>query len=494
MPSLRALVLTASALLAILLLRTAWMGDDAYISFRVLDNFLHGYGPRWNIDERVQTYTDPLFLAIVTFATWLSGNVYFSAIAVSLALTIFAFLLIVSGTTEIGVLTGTTALVFSKAFVDFSISGLENPATHLAIAAYLFVYWRKRDPLTLSLIAALATTNRMDTVLFFLPSLLLVYLRAGLKVWKPALIGWTPFLAWSLFSLFYYGFLFPNTAYAKLHTGIPQQSMALQGIVYYINALRWDTATMFVIMLGLIVAYLAREWMLGLGVLLNLVYIVRVGGDFMAGRFFSASLFLCVALIARYWRPNPVFATATLALIAGLGMWVPSPTLTSATAEFGAPWPVDPGGIADERAYYYRDSGLLRYHRDVLWPSFEWSQLGYKARQAKRKVTVFGNVGMYGYFAGPGVHIIDYMGLGDAFLARLPIPPAPWRVGHYARTLPKGYEETIATGVNRIEDPNLHRYYDHLRTVISGRLWSWDRLKEILLFNTGHYEPLLSRK
>ena len=483
--------LVASTVLTILLVRTAWVAEDAYISFRVLDNFLHGYGLRWNISDRVQTYTDPLFLGIVTIVTWISGNVYLSAIAVSFVLTLAAFYLITRQASEIGIVTATTALIFSKAFVDFSVSGLENPATHLAIAAYLFVYWRRRDPFTLTLIAALAATNRADSVLFFLPSLAVVYWRAGRKVWKPALLGWTPFLAWSLFSLFYYGFVFPNTAYAKLNTGIPTRDMIFQGIVYYMNAMRFDTATMFVIALGSIVAYRAREWTLAAGIVLNLIYIVRVGGDFMSARFFSASLFLSVALIARYWKPERLLAISTLVLIAGLGMWVPTPTITSANAEFGAPWPVDTGGIADERAVYYQGAGLLRYHRDVLWPIYPLSRWGDDAKRTGKKVVVHANIGMYGYFAGPHVHFIDVLALGDAFLARLPVTPGPWRVGHYHRTLPAGYVDTITTGVNTIADPHLHEYYDHLHTVISGNLWSFERLKEIFLFNIGHYDYLV---
>ena len=487
------MVFTAGALLTILLLRTAWVAEDAYISFRVLDNFLHGYGLRWNIDERVQVYTDPLFLGIVTIATWLSGNVYLAAIAVSLVLTLCAFFLIMKDASEIGIVTATTALVFSKAFVDFSISGLENPATHLAIAAYLVSYWRKRDPLTLSLIAALAVTNRMDTILIFLPSLLVVYSRAGWKVWKPVLIGWSPFLAWALFSLFYYGFLFPNTAYAKLDTGIPEADMILQGTVYYINALRWDTATLFIIVLGLMVAYMARERLLGLGILLNLVYIVRVGGDFMSSRFFSASLFLSVALIARYWRPKPIFAASTMGLIAILGMSVPSPTLTTANPEFGIPWPVDEGGVADERSAYFQASALSRYHRDMHWPASPLYTMGAEVKRQALKVTVIGNIGIYGYIAGPGVHIIDYQALGDAFIARLPIAPVKWRVGHYPRRFPKGYRETIETGVNQIQDPKLHEYWDHLHYVISGGLWDPQRWWQILLFNVGHHDSLVPR-
>ena len=493
MSSAQALIVAAGAMLTILLLRTAWMAEDAYISFRVLDNFLHGYGLRWNIDERVQVYTDPLFLAIVTIATWISGNVYLAAIGVSLVLTLCAFFLIMKDASQIGIVTATTALVFSKAFVDFSISGLENPATHLAIGAYLVSYWRKRDPFTLSLIAALAVTNRMDTVLLFLPSLVAVYFRAGRKVWKPALIGWSPFLAWSLFSLFYYGFLFPNTAYAKLAAGIPVRDLIFQGIVYFMNGFRVDTATMFVIMLGLIIVYLEREWMLGLGMMLNLIYILRVGGDFMAGRFFSASLFLSAALIARYWKPNPVFAASMLALLAGLGMWIPAPTITSAHAAYTTKW-ADAGGIADERAYYYPGSGLLLYRRDVLWPLSVGSQLGDAAKKSKQKLAIAGAIGYFGYFAGPGVHVIDSLALADAFLARLPIAPEGWRIGHYPRIIPDCYPDTVITGVNQIDDPKLHEYYDHLHTVISGDLFSPKRLWEILLFTSGHYDALLPRK
>ncbi len=486
-----AIFLIAATALMILLLRNAWVAEDAYIPFRVLDNFLNGYGLRWNVGERVQTYTDPLYLGLVTIATWLSGNVYLSAIAVSFFLTLTAFVLITRGASDIGVVTATAALIFSKAFVDFSISGIENPATHCAIAAYLYFYWRRRDAFILTLIAALAATNREDAILFFLPSLAVVYFRTGRRVWKPALLGWMPFAGWLVFSTFYYGFPFPNTAYAKLHTGIPPRDMIFQGIVYYTNGLRFDTCTLFVIFLGLAVAYYARERALAAGVLLNLIYIVRVGGDYMSGRFFTASLFFCVALIARYWKPERAVGAAVLALIAGLGFWVPSPTLTSASASYNPQPRVDEGGIADERSVYWACAGLWHYRRDIPWPSCRLSEMGTEVRNSGAKFVVWKNIGYYGYVVGPQVHVLDQLALGDAFLARLPIVEGPWRVGHYWRNLPEGYRNTVATGVNIIADPKLHEYYDHLRIVISGDLWSLGRLKEIFLFNIGYYEPLL---
>ena len=46
----------------VVILRSAWVSDDAYITFRVVDNLWHGYGPRWNISERVCVYTNPLMM------------------------------------------------------------------------------------------------------------------------------------------------------------------------------------------------------------------------------------------------------------------------------------------------------------------------------------------------------------------------------------------------------------------------------------------------
>lgn len=480
-----------AAVLLVYLIRTAWVAEDAYISFRVVDNFLNGFGLRWNIADRVQVYTDPLYLMLVTIATWISGNVYLASIAVSLILTFLAYFVITRGGSAISILSASVLLLFSKGFMDFSVSGLENPATHAALALYLYVYWRSRDPLWLSFAAALACTNRIDSLLLMLPSLAVVYWKTGRRVWKPALIGWSPFILWSAFALFYYGFFFPNTAYAKLSTAIPHRDTFFQGIVYYTNAFRLDSASMAGIAAGLMLAFAAREWFLGFGIILQLVYILWVGGDFMAIRFFTAPLFFAVGLIVRYWRPEPFAAAAGIAAIVAIGMSSPVPTVTSARVEFGDPWPVDAGGIADERMYYYPSTGLLRYHRNSWWPDNDYSRYGLKMKQSGKRVHVFPNVGQAGFVAGPEIHIIDSMGLGDAMMARLPAKPRDWRVGHYLREVPLGYEETITTGQNVIASQPLREYYDHLHSVISGDLISWQRFKDIVLMNLGYYNYLL---
>jgi hypothetical protein len=56
---LRAAPWIASAVLLGSVFYKAWIGDDAAITARVIDNLLHGYGLRWNVDERVQAFTHP---------------------------------------------------------------------------------------------------------------------------------------------------------------------------------------------------------------------------------------------------------------------------------------------------------------------------------------------------------------------------------------------------------------------------------------------------
>jgi arabinofuranosyltransferase len=486
------------AALMVLLLRTAWVSEDAYITFRVTDNFLHGYGLRWNVDERVQTFTHPLFFFVVTLATWISGNVYLSAVVVSAAASLAAVVLILRDASALGGCLALIALILSKGFVDYSICGLENPLTHLALAAYLFAYWRKRGSFQLTMLAALAAINRLDSVLFFLPSLAGIYLEEVRQFGRRrtllrALAGWSPLLAWLSFSLFYYGFLFPNTAYAKLNTGIPERELIAQGFKYLGYGFGWDTASMLTIVIGLVVAFLARERLLAAGILLNLAYVVSVGGDFMAGRFLTPALFASAALLAHLWPSRPAFrAAAAVALLVAAALSTPRPSIYSAKRDYTAPRAEDQQ-IQDERGFYFQCTGLLHYRSGTIFPNCDWALRGDRWRHDDRPpVRIDGNVGLVGYFSGPRIHLIDFNALCDPLLARLPTVNETWRIGHFRREIPVGYKETLATGTNQfVYDQSLGEYYQHLHTVISGPLWSLGRLKEIFLFNIGHYNSLI---
>src|SRR5207245_3096218 len=106
--------------------QNSWVGEDAYITGRTVWNVLHGYGLRWNVAERVQAYTHPLWLMVITPFYWLTGEPYFTSIAVSIALALTTVWLILRRAPSAwSAAAGLTVLIGSRAFIDYSTSGLE---------------------------------------------------------------------------------------------------------------------------------------------------------------------------------------------------------------------------------------------------------------------------------------------------------------------------------------------------------------------------------
>src|SRR5437868_3417959 len=122
---------TAGALLILVgffVVRTAWLSDDAYITLRTVDNFLHGYGLRWNVGERVQVYTHPLWLLLLLPACRLTGDLFYtmSLLAVSASLGAVAVVGLGLGRSRQRILWIALLLVLSKTFLSYATSGLES--------------------------------------------------------------------------------------------------------------------------------------------------------------------------------------------------------------------------------------------------------------------------------------------------------------------------------------------------------------------------------
>lgn len=66
----------ATLICAAALFRTAWMSDDALITLRTVLNVTRGFGLRFNVAERVQTFTHPLWMVLLTVGYLVTGNVY----------------------------------------------------------------------------------------------------------------------------------------------------------------------------------------------------------------------------------------------------------------------------------------------------------------------------------------------------------------------------------------------------------------------------------
>jgi len=311
-------------------------------------------------------------------------------------------------------------------------------------------------------------------------------------------LGFLPFVLWELFSLIYYGFLFPNTAYAKLNTGISSLMLIKQGILYILNSISRDPGSLFVVSLGIYASIKSKDWRkisLSLGIVLYLVYVIRIGGDFMAGRFISVLVLGAIVQIVNtelFSRNHSiVFATVMFVLIF---IATPEPPLLynagDARQETGKMGKYN--GIEDERRWYYWQTGLLTISMNNPMPSMAWAAEGKEAKERGDEVVKRGPIGVFGFFAGPTVHIVDWYALSDPLLARLPVEDvAHWGIGHFSRYIPRGYLETLESGKNHIADPNLAKYYEKLSIVVRGDLFRSERFIEIWRINTGYYQSLL---
>jgi arabinofuranosyltransferase len=390
-------------------------------------------------------------------------------------------------------------LILSRGFIEFSTSGLENPLSHLLIIVFIGLYATRNTQLRyLALSAALLALNRIDALIVVLPGLAHAsYFGVREQGWKAALkelaIGFSPFLAWELFSLVYYGFPFPNTAYAKLNTGLPRPEVIRQGLVYWVNGLAWDAPIHIVAMFGMFTALLQRrhrDMLIALGLFGYTLYVIGIGGDFMQGRFWTIPFFTGACLIAISELPleEPVRAGAVI-LPFGFLFFHPLAVEVFPIAALNL------SGIADERSFYRDESSLVMFTRNRNMPAHHWMQMGRELKMKGEKTFAFDNIGFLGFGAGPSVHIVDQLALSEPLLARLPMRyRSSWRVGHYSRHVPDGFREMPKVNFKCLmSDRDLCDYYAKLRVVTSGPLFGWERIKTVVGFNLGLYDHLIDR-
>ncbi|MBN2031312.1 hypothetical protein JW824_13850 [bacterium] len=309
------------------------------------------------------------------------------------------------------------------------------------------------------------------------------------------LIAFSPVFFWELFSLVYYGFLFPNTAYAKLNTGIRKIELIQQGLKYLINSFKLDPITPITIAAGLIsVLFFYRDRIkksFAIGILLYLSYVVWIGGDFMTGRFLSIPLVCSVVLIATRLM-NIKHLTLSLPLVLLVGIDSPFNPIHS---KFRYENRIIDNGIADERGFYFLETGFLLHFLEKPFSDNIWAIQGKEMRANSHTVKVVGGGGINAMYAGKDIHLIEYNALTDPMLSRLRDEDSftgRWRIGHFQRTIPRGYWETLQTGINLIRDPGYSIYYDKLALITKGKIFDPNRLAEIIKMNAGRYDHLIS--
>ena len=483
-----------------LVVLTAWIGDDSQLTFRQVWNFINGDGITFNIGERVQAFTHPLWFILLSSLTFFTREIFFTTLFANITLSTAAVYIILlseyqNRKSKQFMFSPIFFLVFSYAFVDFMTSGLENSLSYFIVSVLFYVLTRNnwKDHLTLIyVLLAFIVLNRMDYAIIFFPfALLLTFYTKNfkdlLRVISPGVVI---LFAWFAFATIYFGSPLPNTYFAKLNAGYPTEEILKWGRLYFL-ALRLDLVTPIILIFGLIFSVLSLNKILislSVGQLLYLVYIYSIGGDFMMGRFFSLLVFIsiCQLSVALYTQKFLSFRTINISLLVVLILIIPIGVARSfpifATTDYVQRDQV--AKIYDERGSYYETMGLLSPKRN--WPEIK-TQL-YDESLDYELVCVY-----TGYLAvvESKNHLIDLCGLSDPFLSRIPaINVEDWGIGHHVRKLPQNYGEYLLGNVEEISDKKLQGLLDDVKLLAWSDLFSIDRMKAIFRVNSNYYSDL----
>lgn len=497
--------------------RYAWITEDAFINFRVIENVRDGYGLVWNPGERVQVFTSPMWMLLTLSASLLTGEELYTVIVLSFILVAATFFLLYISSGKNAVLfLAVATLFFSRSIRDYASSGLETPLLMLVVGAFVVLLCcgkeDKQGVFLIFLAASACLLVRHDALVLVLPFLLQQCIHFC-RPWslsrfailaRLAFMGAAPFLMWSLFSLIYYGSFFPNTAGAKIVEGFNQVKQASNYFQYMQN---FDPAAYIFITLTIIVAFVFRDkhrFSLAAGVMLWVAYMVMVGGDYMAGRFFvgpvALSAFVLCDMGRKYIIEDPFFIIndtvrerIVVMLLFFLVVTFGFINLTARNAsQILTPVIVD--GVVDERSYYYSWTDLESLLFGNQYHSF---RLGAgvvdKIDAGDSGLLVSCNIGMLGYYMEKKFHIIDPYALADPFLVGFPIRRQNQRIGHFERSVPYDYVLSLLNSKNEFTHHIAREYYDDVVLISRGDLFSYDRLKAVVRINTGYYSRKLDK-
>jgi arabinofuranosyltransferase len=468
-----------------------WVADDAYIDFRVISNLTSGRGPVYNPGERVEVFTDPLWVAILSIFHFLSFlPIQWWAVLLGLCLTGLGVGLAARAGQQMGTITdgpgwvvvplGMLVFVAVDAVWDFATSGLE---TGLILGWAGCSWWllvnhleRRGRPWLSAAVIGAGPLIRPDMALISLA------LLAGLAAitteerarWDAvrcvaaqlALAFALP-MAYEVFRAAYFGMLVPNTALAKT----AGSSWWSQGLTYVKDMIGPYWLWFPLILAGLTLArrlgHLASTGRSRIAVvvaapvvggLLDALYVVKVGGDFMHGRMLLPGFFLmCMSFFV------PLRSARHVAVVTAGSAWV-----FAATAFLHYPDGSSiVNGIANERGWYIAHALNPHPVTPNEYVRSDFGQVGVSlnnlasvsndpggmlvllepnqgdisagiavpATMPEKVVAPVFNVGISGQAAGPDVYIFDELSLSN---------PIGAHIADTGRTRP-GHSQVVGT-------------------------------------------------
>jgi hypothetical protein len=276
--------------------------DDAMISMRYAYNLAHGNGLVWNVGERIEGFTNPLWVGYMALfhllpipANTISLYIQLSGLAFTVGMLYFVRKIVEEFTSNILPMLAAVALTaFYSPLISWNLLGMEVSILTLVLTAVLWMILRaapsRFSPWTLRhaqggayILLAISTLIRLDMAVPFL--VIFVVMFTVQKEYRRQHLAWglglfVLFLGGqTLARYFYYGDFLPNTYYLKV-TGWPFALRIMRGLytliwfAYYSN---WAF-----MLLPFTILLLRRDWkviLLFMVLLGQMAYSVYVGGD-----------------------------------------------------------------------------------------------------------------------------------------------------------------------------------------------------------------------
>jgi len=520
-----------------------WISDDAFITMRYVKNFVEGKGLVYNVGERVEGYTHFLWLMLLAA----SKAVGFDPVDASMWLGIAAYagilvLLLAISLREhkknpkviwLPIAAALFALNYDTA--EWASGGLETSFyTFLILAAFYLWFYSKfseqRRLLLTGLTLALISLTRPDGVLFTVTAVVLLAVSGirrkqsiptltkniGMLVLPSIVIG-VPYLIWKYF---YYGDILPLTYYAKS----ADENYFNQGFFYIWLYFRVHFTSAIALIVGALLlfrknangdetnedVYRGSPFLTALAATLVylILFVARVGGDFMFARFIMPVVPFVYFIIEHALKRLPMKAQwhrIGIAMIL-LGLIPVENTLrdnvlfhsNDGTVSIAGNWELtderSTRGIADERWTYYYDrffsvNGEFRGSMDIYTESSKYLEPFF--RDLDFTVAIPGGANMRAYYTNFTTSINEY-GLTDSSIAHLAIVNRA-RIGHEK----KAPEEYLA---KRQADFELGNVVANLPSPLAGTtiafqiptLGLW-QLARVVTYDTAHMNELARR-
>lgn len=504
-------------LFTVLIILLAWQSDDAYHAYIMARNLVEGNGFVYNIGERATASSCPLFTLVIAAGYFVLRNMFISSILICVIFSAAAYYTVVKHfcKSKNQIIMIFVILVGSYSFMSYTTAGLENCMLFCLASQFLVVYFendtfRAKEMLKIAVLISLIAMTRMDAVLIFAPMAVYVYLarRERVSFIKAVGIGFTglsPFILWEIFATFYFGFPFPNTAYAKLGTNFPLSDYIYRGMQYYLNAIISDPITIVVPVMIIVAAIIVKKadyiWTMA-GVILYGMYLLYIGGDFMMGRHFTVMFFVSTItyIVMRnresgLRRAGLCFVKVFTGVVIAALVFSYSTQVITSQFQYGDKFTTP---ISDERKGYFKytslvDNAISYYKTGDMCLRDAWNEQGIKELyEGEYPGGVIDNAPGISVYYYPDIYIVDKYALADPFLTKLPaVMDDNWRIGHMYRDIPDGYLETLLYDTNKIRDKDLAEYLEIIRLITRGDLFSKDRINAVIHMNLGDYDYLL---